>query len=405
MRRLASVRIAIPIHAFEPGGVERVGLRLAERWQAEGHEVDIVLGRDRGTCRSERPALPYLRFREPLATDGWETLWMMICLTRFLLRERVDAVFCPGLTYTAPCVVARVLLGRRCPPVLVKVSNDLGRDDLGGLLRWPYRLWLWVQGRLLDHFVAIGEPMRADIASSLGIGADRVAMIPDPALSGSDLAALSSRHPRHRQDDGRRFLAVGRLAPQKNFALLLQAFSQARMPGDQLVIAGEGPERAKLQAQGQALGIAAQVQFAGHAHDMPALYREADVLVVSSDYEGVPAVVIEALAAGLPVAATDCCASMDWLLGEGRFGVLATRHDATSLAQAMTDAFVLAPPAAERQQFASQFTLERASGTYLALLADLARRKCAPPREKFTAEVREPRLRDVLRETHSEKAH
>ena len=103
------MHVLVPIHAFEPGGVERVGLRLAERWRAEGREVTVLLGRDRGRCRDQRPELAYRRFAEPLPTACWETIWMTVCLVRYLLRERADAIFCPGLTYTAPCAVAKLL--------------------------------------------------------------------------------------------------------------------------------------------------------------------------------------------------------------------------------------------------------------------------------------------------------
>jgi glycosyltransferase involved in cell wall biosynthesis len=365
------MHVLVPIHAFEPGGVERVGLRLAERWRAEGHEVTVLLGRDRGLCRDQRPELTYRRFAEPFSTAGWETIWMMACLVRHLLRERADVIFCPGLTYTAPCVVAKLLLGPLCPPVLVKVSNDLDRPDIGRLLQWPYRAWLWVQGRLLEQFVAIGPPMRQPVARALRIEPERVSLVPDPALSQAQIEGLS--RPRDmeiagRQGRGRRFLAVGRLAPQKNFTLLVDAFAHLATPEDRLVIAGEGPCRAALERQVSRLGLAGQVSMPGHVSDVAQLYRNADALVLSSDYEGVPGAVIEALAAGLPIAATLCCDSMRWLLGEGSYGALAPCGDAAALACAMEQACGREMPRAELAAFVSTFTLERAAGDYLALL-------------------------------------
>jgi glycosyltransferase involved in cell wall biosynthesis len=371
------MHVLVPIHAFEPGGVERVGLRLTERWRAEGHEVTILLGRDQGLCRDQRPELTYRRFAEPFSTAGWETVWMMVCLVRYLLRERVDVIFCPGLTYTAPCVVAKLLLGPRCPPVLVKVSNDLDRPDLGRLLQWPYRAWLWAQGRLLELFVAIGPPMREPVARALRVEPERVSVIPDPALSQAQIHPMS--RPRDKEIAGRqgtRFLAVGRLVPQKNFTLLIDAFARLATPEDRLVIAGEGPCRAALERRVSRLGLAAQVSMPGHVSDAAQLYRHSDALVLSSDYEGVPGVVIEALAAGLPIAATQCCDSMGWLLGEGRYGALAPCGDAAALAGAMERACGREMPRAELAAFVSAFTLERAAGDYLALLG----RVCAPAR-------------------------
>jgi glycosyltransferase involved in cell wall biosynthesis len=391
------MHVLVPIHAFEPGGVERVGLRLAERWRAEGQEVTILLGRDRGPCRDQRPELAYRRFAEPFSTAGWETLWMMVCLVRYLLRERADVIFCPGLTYTAPCVVAKLVLGRRCPPVLVKVSNDLDRPDIGRLLQWPYRAWLWAQDCLLEHFVAIGPPMREPVARALRIAPDRVTVLTDPALSRAQVEALSRPRDREiggRHGRGRRFLAVGRLAPQKNFALLVDAFARLASPEDQLVIAGEGPCRAAIERRVSRLGLAAQVLLPGHVSDVAQLYPSSDALVLSSDYEGVPGVVIEALAAGLPIAATLCCDSMRWLLGEGSYGALAPCGDAAALACAMEQACDREMPRAELAAFVSTFTLERAADDYLALLgrvcASSARRRtegCASPVRERTGRI------------------
>jgi glycosyltransferase involved in cell wall biosynthesis len=373
------MHILVPIHAFEPGGVERVGLRLAERWRAEGHEVTILLGRDRGLCSDQRPDLTYRSFAEPFSTAGWETLWMTACLVRYLLFERADVIFCPGLTYTAPCVIAKLLLGPSCPTIVVKVSNDLDRPAIGRLLHSLYRAWLWAQGRLLEEFVAIGPPMREPVARALRIEPGRVSVIPDPALSQAEIERLSA--PRdtagaERRGGGRRFLAVGRLAPQKNFTLLLDAFARLATPEDRLVIAGEGPCRAALERRIARLGLSAQVGMPGHVSDVAQLYRSSDALVLSSDYEGVPGVVVEALAAGLPIAATSCCDSMAWLLSAGRYGTLAPCGDASALARAMEQACGHQMPRAELMAFVSAFTLERAAGDYLARLG----RVCASPR-------------------------
>lgn len=105
------LRICIPIHSFEPGGVERVGLRLADHWQAVGHEVTVVLRRDRGIARPQAPALDYRTRPEPLP---WETPWLIWCLWRYLRRHHGETavIFCAGNTYTVVCAVMKLLLGR-----------------------------------------------------------------------------------------------------------------------------------------------------------------------------------------------------------------------------------------------------------------------------------------------------
>lgn len=366
------VRICIPIHSFEPGGVERVALRLAGRWQAAGHDVVVVLGRDRGPARSQAhadaPGLTYLTRPEPFSTASWETPWLIWCAWHYLRRadaaDRPDVIFCAGNTYTIVCAVLKLLLPRRCPPVLVKISNDLLRPDFPAPIQALYRIWVRLQGRLLDRFVALAEPMLPQIVRELGIDPGRAVAIPDPALRDDEIAAPPL--PRRSDGEGRRFLAVARLAKQKNIPLMLDAFARTARPGDRLTIAGEGGERARIERRIAELGLSERVTLLGHVADIRPLLDDAHVLVLSSDYEGVPAVVTEALAAGRPIATTDCCVSMRWLLQDGAYGVLAPPRDAPALSAAMERAAAMTVPQAEMHGFAASFTLGQAGPDYLA---------------------------------------
>ena len=290
---------------------------------------------------------------------------------QFLLTEKVDAVFCPGNTYTVVCVAMKLLHGDQCPPVLVKISNDLGRRDLPKFIRPFYRWWLRAQGAALDDFIAIADPMRAEVERELALPKSRVSVIPDPALSKSELHQLSGSRLARNSQTGCRFLTVGRLAAQKNHRLLLEAFARHACPEDTLVIAGDGPERERLLERASALDLRSPVRFVGHVDDVRALYAETDVFVLPSDYEGVPAVILEALAAGLPIAATNCCASMEWLTGYGKFGVVVPPGDPDTLGIAMNVARDLRPDRKAMQCLAASFTLESSGQLYLSKLTAL----------------------------------
>jgi len=364
------MRICIPIHSFEPGGVERVGLRLAERWQAAGHEVTVVLGRDRGPTRPQAPTLDYRTRPEPFSTAAWETPWLIWSLWRYLRRHPADVIFCAGNTYTVVCVAMKLLLGRRCPPVLVKISNDLVRPDFPAPVQALYRFWVRAQGRLLDRFVALAEPMVPQLIEELAVSPDRVCDIPDPALR--DDEAARAPLPAPDKAEGRRFLAVARLNRQKNLPLMLDAFARIAGPGDRLTIAGEGPERGRIERRTAELGLGDSVTLLGHVADVRPLLDEAHALVLSSDYEGVPAVVTEALAAGRPIAATDCCVSMRWLLQDGRFGALAPVGDTAALADVMARVAEMPASSVEMHRFSGLFTLGKAAPAYLAAIQTLA---------------------------------
>lgn len=348
-----------------------MALRLAEHWRDAGHDPVIVLGRSRGACAGTVPDLDYRIMREPFPTGGWETIWMIWSLFQFLLKERVDAVFCSGNTYTVVCVAMKLLHGDRCPPVLVKVSNDLERRDLPKFIRPFYRWWLRVQGTVLDSFIAIAYPMRAEVERKLALPEKTVSVIPDPALSESELHQLSGSRLARNSQAGCRFLTVGRLVAQKNQILLLEAFARHAGPEDTLVIAGDGPERERLIERTNALGLRSHVRFVGHVEDVRTLYAEADVFVLSSHYEGAPAVILEALAAGLPIAATNCCVSMEWLTGYGQFGVVVPLGDPDTLGTAMNVARHLRPDRTAMQRLAATFTLESSGQLYLFKLTAL----------------------------------
>ena len=132
-------------------------------------------------------------------------------------------------------------------------------------------------------------------------------------------------------------LAVGRLYEQKRFDILLEAL--CRMAGKgcadfECRIVGEGTLRQELEHQAERLGIARKVVFAGNCDTMEKLYTAADMLVLTSDHEGTPNVVLEAMASGLPVVATEVGGVPD-LLEHGRSGFLCRQGDVDGIASSL----------------------------------------------------------------------
>jgi glycosyltransferase involved in cell wall biosynthesis len=387
--------IAVPIHSFEPGGVERVGLNLARAWQDMGHDVRVVLGRKEGADRFQAPRLNYDCRAAPFSTACFETLWMIACLLAFLRRHRVDAIFCAGNTYAIVCVAMRLRLGSDCPPIIAKVSNDLDRHDLPRPARWAYRAWTAFQGLLIDRFVGMAPPMRAEIASLMRVPASRIAIVPDPALTRDRAARLLGIERSCNRDAAVRFLVVGRLAPQKNYALLLRAFANGRRVGDTLTIVGDGPERSSLERLTARLELEAHVCFSGHLASPDAEYGRADCLLLSSDYEGVPAVVIEAIAAGLAIVATDCSRSMGELLAHGARGTLVATRDARALSSAIAQALSLPFLSPVARRYADAFIVDAAAGEYLDVMRSALRPTASLGEEIAREDVRQVGVRGV----------
>ncbi len=370
------MRVLTFLHSFDPGGVERVALRLNQAWQAAGHDVAVVMGRDDGVLRSQADGLAYRTLAPKwLPTARWETLWMILTLPRLVRALRPDVLFCAGNTYTVVAVALKLILGHRCPPIAAKVSNDFDRTDFAPIVRRAYRLWLRLQARYIDMYVGIAEPMRAQIERLTGVAQAFVEVVNDPAVELAKLAR--GDRPDRDPDRGRRFLGVGRLSPQKNFALALTAFARIARPDDRLTLLGEGPQRAMLAALATTLGIADQVMMPGFVTDVPGHFAQSDVFVLSSDFEGVPAVVVDALAAGIAIVATDCCISMNDLVADGALGTLVPVGDLAALAAAMDSALDRVPDSAAMRARAIHFTIEAAAPRWWHLFARLADQRAA----------------------------
>lgn len=141
------MRVLTFLHSFEPGGVERVALRLVRHWRALGIDAPLFMGRSEGAMAADVAAgLAFETPRAPFPTAWCETLWMILTLPRAIRRLRADVLFCAGNSYTVVAVALRLLLGRNCPPIVAKISNSLDRPDLGPLARWGYVRWLRIRG-------------------------------------------------------------------------------------------------------------------------------------------------------------------------------------------------------------------------------------------------------------------
>lgn len=158
----------------------------------------------------------------------------------------------------------------------------------------------------------------------------RISVIPNPVeRSTSQALAPQAPHPY--------VLGAGRLVAQKGFDLLIHAFSglAATMPALQLVIAGEGPERARLEGLATQLGLQGRIHLPGQVGDLAGLMQRAEAFVLSSRYEGFPNVLLEALAAGTACVATDCPDGPRDILDGGRCGLLVPVENVAALTAAM----------------------------------------------------------------------
>lgn len=296
------------------GGVERALLRLAGGWVARGRRVSLVIGDPTGPLAAELP-------------DGVELVdGPLVAAVR---RLQPDVVFCPGNHYSSRAAWLRWRLGPACPPIVAKMSNAFARRDLGLVGAWGNRVWLGRHRRFVSSMVAMSDAMAAEAIAATGLPSSLISVIPNPparALPAATPVALPT---------GRYVLGVGRLAPQKRWDRLVAALPRLADATVSLVILGEGPERGRLEALALALGVADRLHLPGHAADpIPALAGAA-VAALTSDFEGVPGALREALSTGTPVVTTDSSSAIPEIVHSPALGDIVPRDDADALVAAL----------------------------------------------------------------------
>jgi glycosyltransferase involved in cell wall biosynthesis len=219
--------------------------------------------------------------------------------TAWLRRERPDAVLLTSWRTTPWGAFAARRAG--VPRTVVRLGI-VRRLPERGRAAWPYR------GRVDALIVNAPEIRDAWLDSAPWFPADGVhvvlnGVLPHPRPGAAERAAV--RAELGLSPDARVVAGAGWMARRKGFDLLLEAFARAAVPGSELLLVGTGPEEAALREQARALGVAGRVRWAGARAEVPRVLGACDLFVLASRNEGMANVMLEAMAAGTPVTATD----------------------------------------------------------------------------------------------------
>jgi sugar transferase (PEP-CTERM/EpsH1 system associated) len=301
--------------------------------------------------------------------------WMPLRVARLLRRWDVDIVH----TRNAESFFYGILAARLAR-VLAVVHSEHGRVFPEKPMRaLAQRLLL----RHVDAAFAVSEQLRSDLVRELRIPADRFEVF----YNGVDVERFQRGQTRGapRDTGGLLIGSVGRLAAVKNYALLLHAIARLpEAPSCRLVLIGEGPERAALKELAAQLGLERRVEFSGHRDDVPQLLQGLDIFVLPSLSEGMSNTLLEAMAAGLPVVASDVGGNRELIESE-RSGLLFPSGDVAALAEQLGrllgDADLrarLGRAAALRAR--SEFSMEAMLARYASLYRRVGRRIREPER-------------------------
>ncbi|MCS7194384.1 MAG: glycosyltransferase [Meiothermus sp.] len=358
-------RIAIYLPSLLGGGAERSMLNLAVGMARQGLPVDLVLAEATGPYLSMVP--PEVRLVDLKAR---RVLRSLPALTSYLRQTRPL-----GLVSALDHANVVALWARRLAKVPTRVAvcmqNTPSQDARhasslrGRLLPLAMRLFYpWADG-----IVGVSQGVVDDFVRLTGIR-QRVRVIHNPVVTPELLQRAEEplEHPWFQPQEPPVLLGVGRLTRQKNFPNLIRAFAEVRKRRPaRLVILGEGEERASLEGLVRSLGLEGEVELPGFVQNPYAYMKRAGVFVLSSDWEGLPTVLIEALALGTPVVATDCPSGPREILQGGRWGRLVPVNNPAALAQALEATLAEARPAIPEEAY-RPYTQAEVVRRYLELL-------------------------------------
>lgn len=308
------------------GGVERVQQRLSEQFLKDGQRVSFFV------MNGETPDTEGDQRHNNGGGNGIVGLLRSIVLLRRLIR-REDVTHLISAKEQANVCTWFATLGSACKVIYSRhITLNCTEQKTGpSSLRLLYALYLCGSGKV----VTVSTALRQSLVDLLPWGQQRVTYCPNAVIT--EQLFQASQAPLPAGLPGDYWLGLGRLTEQKGFHLLLDAYAMAlhRQALPDLVIAGDGPLRDALTAQAHRLGIAHRVHFTGFLSNPYPLLRHARLFILSSLHEGMPTVLIEALALGTPVLACDCETGPRELLDNGQLGQLVKANDIPALANGM----------------------------------------------------------------------
>lgn len=369
--------IAIFIPSYRIGGAEKVLVMLANSFLAHFDEVHMLTANIDGPLKEHLdPSIRCIDF------GGGSYKGIFLKLRSYYDKHKPDAVL-TSIYATGIVACAARMLSRHKPILLIGAHNSFSAkiaspDNVKDkyLLRPLSRFFF----HRAEAIVSVSHGVSDDLVRSLGLDAKKLHVIYNPVVS-PDLVRKARDPLEHRWLDQRHnsnfktLLSVGRLVEQKGFSVLLDAF--ARLPnreGYRLVIVGDGPLAGPLMAQLQVLGVEEWVDFVGYDSNPYRYMSRADLFVLSSKWEGLANVLIEAMACGCAVVATDCPYGPNEILEDGKYGALVPVGDAQALTNAILESFNgkrAQVSATDLVLRANDFTDERATEAYVNLIKHL----------------------------------
>jgi glycosyltransferase involved in cell wall biosynthesis len=359
-------RIAIFLPSLYGGGAERVMVTLANGFAERGLTVDLVVARAHGVYGAYTGEIsPKVRL---VVLGRTRLLAATPALVKYLVEQKPQAMLSAINMANIVAIAARAIAGTSTRLVISERNMNSGAVQTGDFRDHILPYLMRLTYRHADAITAVSAAVAGDVAQVTGLERASIEVIHNP-LDVAGIAARSQETVAFPKELGRPLIvAAGRLDHQKDYPTLIAAFALlAESRPATLVILGEGKLRGEIEAMIAARGLTGRVHLPGFAVNPFAFMARADLFVLSSAWEGFGNVLVEAMACGARVVATDCPGGIAEVLEAGKWGALVPVGDPEALAAAMMEALDDGDPPDVRQR-AAHFATDHAIDRYLDLL-------------------------------------
>ncbi|MBF2017206.1 MAG: glycosyltransferase [Rivularia sp. T60_A2020_040] len=357
--------IAFFLPCMEGGGAERVVINLLKEMVVQAISLDLILAAAEGPLLSQIPEKVRI-----IDLAAGRVIKAILPLSRYLKKYQPQALISHMAHANVISVLAKELAGTNTELVIVE-HNTLSASKsqlIRAKLVPPFMKLVYPRA---NHVVGVSQAVSEDLEAKLGLKTGTVKTIYNPVVDNNLISQAKAPldHSWFRENTPPVFVAVGRLTVQKDFATLIKAFALLRQKKlARLIILGEGKLRTELEILIDNLGITDDVDMPGFVKNPYAYMSRANAFVLSSLWEGLPTVLIEAMACGCPVISTDCPSGPREILEAGKYGELVSTGDVQALAQAMLNVLSLPVNKEILIERAMYFSFERATSNYLNLV-------------------------------------
>lgn len=360
-------------------GAEFVLATLARGFAEHGHDVTVVLSKYQTDWQQAHPDwVPFELGKDIrlIIQPKRRARESVFSLRRILKAGNYDVVMCHSGLYIYPLVFASFGLKNR--PILIHVehSGGIGTSVDGKIVTPRISLGAFLKNKIkncVDAQFAVCTGTADAIFRMTGYPRSRIYTVYNPVIDTvfRNKLAQAARHPWLEDKTLPVVVAAGAFCSLKNHVLLFRAFADViKQVSARLILFGEGGLRKEYEQIIQRLGISEYVSLPGFTDNLPSELKNADCFVVSSTIESFSVVLVEALAAGVPVVSTNCPYGPPEILKNGKYGILVENGDVTSLAKGILRVLTghgIPPP----QEAIAPYTVEATVARYESCLAQV----------------------------------